>query len=194
MAINDTTDFNLTVDYFKLYNDGNSTLSSTATRENLSFVGATTTDPSTLYPSTPTPSPLLASTSSASTIPLATATTLAITSTIINNYTSQNYSNYTNHNSTTNSFNQSTLYQFKNFSSDDNSPNNSLSSINDSAKVSYESGSNFMLLLEDFGEYFYNYNGSDFNSTISIYQSNCSLTNSTCGEVNTRKFPDLSML
>jgi hypothetical protein len=45
-----------------------------------------------------------------------------------------------------------------------------------------------MLLLEDFGEYFYNYNGSDYNSSISIYQANCSLTNSSlCSEANARK-------
>lgn len=203
MAINDTINFTRsTVDYFKLYNDGNSTLSSATTRENSSFAHSTTdpttTSSSSLYPSTSTPSTLLASTSPSSTIPLVTATTLTITSTIINNYTSQTYSNYSNtnhsYNSTINSFNQSTLYQFKNFShnasSDDNNNNNSFSNVNDSAKVSYESGSNFMLLLEDFGEYFYNYNGSDFNSTISIYQANCSLTNSTCGDVNERKFFD----
>ncbi|CAO1404754.1 unnamed protein product [Diamesa tonsa] len=62
---------------------------------------------------------------------------------------------------------------------DDNNLN-----INDSAKIAYESGSNFMLLLEDFGEYFYNVNGSDYNSTISIYQNNCSLTNSSCSDIN----------
>ncbi|CRK99667.1 CLUMA_CG012980, isoform B [Clunio marinus] len=78
-----------------------------------------------------------------------------------------------------------------NSSSDDNNinNNNSLSNnINDSAKISYESGSNFMLLLEDFGEYFYNYNGSDFNSSVSIYQANCSLSNSTCEDVNTPNY------
>ena len=143
-------------------------------------------------------------------IPLVTATTLTITSTIINNYSSQNYSNYTNTNHNTsninnnsynnisynnltstisNNFNQSTLYQYKsinsNLSSDDNN-------YNDSAKISYESGSNFMLLLEDFGEYFYNYNGSDFNSSISIYQANCSLTNSTsCNDVSACKYHNL---
>lgn len=196
MAINDNTiNFNSTVDYFKLYNDGNSTLSSASTRKNSSLVNAATAVPtSSLYPSTSTPSSLSASTSPSSTVPLVTATTLTITSTIINNYTSQNYSNYNtnhSHNSTINSFNQSTLYQFKNLSHNASSSDqiySNLSSVNDSAKISYESGSNFMLLLEDFGEYFYNYNGSDFNSTISIYQANCSLTNSSCGEVNTRKF------
>jgi hypothetical protein len=194
MAINDDTiNFNSTVDYFKLYNDGNSTLSSTTARENSSLVSTATAIPtSSLYPSTSTPSSLSTSTSPSNTVPLVTAATLTITSTIINNYTSQNYSNYNtnhSHNSTINSFNQSTLYQFKNLSnasSDDNN-NSSFSSVNDSAKISYESGSNFMLLLEDFGEYFYNYNGSDFNSSISIYQANCSLTNSTCGDVTTRK-------
>lgn len=197
MAINDDTiNFNSTVDYFKLYIDGNSTLSSTATRENSSLVSAATTNTptSSLHPSTLTPSSLPTSTSPSSTVPLVTATTLTITSTIINNYTSQNYSNYNSnhsHNSTINSFNQSTLYQFKNLSQSASSSDqiyNNLSSINDSAKISYESGSNFMLLLEDFGEYFYNYNGSDFNSTISIYQANCSLTNSSCGEIVARKF------
>lgn len=202
MAINDTINFNSTVDYFKLYNDGNSTLSPATSGANSSFAN-TTTDPTTIssshYPSKPTPSTLLGSTNPSSTVPLVTATTLTITSTIINNYTSQNYSNYSNtnhsHNSSINSFNQSALYQFKNFSlnasSDDNNNNNnnvSLSNTNDSAKISYESGSNFMLLLEDFGEYFYNYNGSDYNSTISIYQANCSLTNSSCVEVVERKY------
>jgi hypothetical protein len=173
MANDDTINFNSTVDYFKLYNEGSGENSS-------------------LYPATSTPSPLLTSTSPSSTVPLATATTLTITSTIINNYTSQNYSNYStnhSHNSTINSFNQSTLYQFKNLSHNASSDQiYSNLSINDSAKISYESGSNFMLLLEDFGEYFYNYNGSDYNSTISIYQANCSLANSTCGEVNARKY------
>ena len=61
-------------------------------------------------------------------------------------------------------------------------------SNNDSAKLSYESGSNFMLLLEDFGEYFYNYNGSDFNSTLNEYQANCSLSNRTCEDVNASKY------
>jgi hypothetical protein len=198
MALNDTINFNPTVDYFKLYNDENSTLSS-ALGENSSFANITDfhrTPSSPLYPSTSTPSPLSASTSpSSSAIPLVAATTLTITSTIINNYSSQNYSNYSDtnhsHNSSINSLNQSALYQFKslsNASSDDNNNgNNSFASVNDSAKISYESGSNFMLLLEDFGEYFYNYNGSDFNSTISIYQANCSLSNSTCGDDAQRK-------
>ena len=61
-------------------------------------------------------------------------------------------------------------------------------SNNDSAKLSYESGSNFMLLLEDFGEYFYNYNGSDFNSTLNEYQANCSLSNRTCEDVNASEY------
>lgn len=200
MAINDTINFNSTVDYFKLYNDGNSTLPSATTGGANSTFANTTTDPATTissshYPSTPPPSTHLGSTSPSSTVPLVTATTLTITSTIINNYNSQNYSNYSNtnhsHNSSINSFNQSALYQFKNFSlnasSDDNNSNGSLSNTNDSAKISYESGSNFMLLLEDFGEYFYNYNGSDFNSSISIYQANCSLTNSSCADVVERK-------
>lgn len=198
MAINDTINFNSTVDYFKLYNEENSTLSSASAKviSSYTYPSSINTDPTSsppsIYPSTSTPSTLSASTSP---VPLATATTLTITSTIINNYNSQNYSNYSNtnhsHNSSINSFNQSALYQFKNFSlnasSDDNNSNGSLSNTNDSAKISYESGSNFMLLLEDFGEYFYNYNGSDFNSSISIYQANCSLTNSSCVDVVERK-------
>lgn len=200
MAPNDTINFNSTVDYFKLYNDENSSLSSDTARTNASLAAQHQRPATSLYPSLSTPSTLSASTSPSGAIPLVAATTLTITSTIINNYTSQNYSNYSNanhsYNSTINSFNQSTLYQFKslshNASSDDinnnNNSNNSYNNVNDSAKVSYESGSNFMLLLEDFGEYFYNYNGSDFNSTISIYQANCSLTNSTCVEVASRKF------
>lgn len=57
---------------------------------------------------------------------------------------------------------------------------------NDSAKPGFETGSNFMLLLEDFGEYFYNYNGSggtivgNNNSIGFEFQTNCSITNSTC--------------
>lgn len=49
-----------------------------------------------------------------------------------------------------------------------------------SVRVSDESGSNFMLLFEDFGEYFYNYNGTGFNeSSINTLSSNCSLNNGT---------------
>lgn len=199
MALNDTTSFNSTVDYFKLYNDENSSLSSDASKTNASLAAHLQRTATSLYPPISTPSTLSASTSPSGAFPLVAATTLTITSTIINNYTSQNYSNYSNanhsYNSTIKSFNQSTLYQFKNLSqttsnddSNNNNSNNSYSNVNDSAKISYESGSNFMLLLEDFGEYFYNYNGSDFNSTISIYQANCSLTNSTCVEVVPRKF------
>lgn len=201
-----------TVHYFQLYNDnvanttlpfgavaaGKSTVpnmslhNNTASQHNYTLVSPLT--PSTSFESTTTVNP------TTPTIPLVTATTLTITSTIINNYSSQNHSNYTNNNnisgsnannsysnltsSISNNFNQSTLYPYKssNVSSDDNN-------FNDSAKISYESGSNFMLLLEDFGEYFYNYNGSDFNSSISIYQANCSLTNSTsCGDVSAREY------
>lgn len=197
MSLNDTINFNSTVDYFKLLSDENGTLSSAVARENSSFanLAAHPRTTASIYPSTSTPSTLLASTSPSSAIPLVAVTTLTITSTIISNYTSQDNSNYTNanhnYNSTINSLNQSALYQFKslsnnNSSSDDN--NASFTNVNDSAKISYESGSNFMLLLEDFGEYFYNYNGSDFNASISIYQANCSLTNSSCGDVSTRKF------
>ena len=60
----------------------------------------------------------------------------------------------------------------------------SLDAQNDSAKIAYESGSNFMLLLEDFSEYFYNYNGTGFNETsIANTPTNCSLANSTCPHV-----------
>lgn len=80
------------------------------------------------------------------------------------------------------------------FNINDNINNNNLDNIditsninnnkNNSAKLSYEGGSNFMLLLEDFGEYFYNYNGSGFNETTYIgYQTNCSLVNSTCSNI-----------
>lgn len=64
---------------------------------------------------------------------------------------------------------------------------------NDSVKQNYEAGSNFMLLLEDFGEYFYNYNGSNgvgggissngSNSNTGFEsQTNCSIANSTCAD------------
>lgn len=61
------------------------------------------------------------------------------------------------------------------------------SHINDSAKQTFDTGSSFMLLLEDFGEYFYNYNGSIGNGSANNvsfeYQpNNCSSTNSTCTE------------
>lgn len=56
---------------------------------------------------------------------------------------------------------------------------------NDSAKQTFDTGSSFMLLLEDFGEYFYNYNGSATNATgnnVSFeFQTNCSSANATCG-------------
>lgn len=222
MAINDSIKFNSTaVHYFKLYNnETNSTLSPSQstppfgavptkpTASNFSLHNNTAPQPHNYSLISPfTPSTSIESTvnnpSTIPTIPLVTATTLTITSTIINNYSSQNYNNYTNNNHNTsnnisynnltstisNNFNQSNLYQYKsinsNISSDDNN-------YNDSAKISYESGSNFMLLLEDFGEYFYNYNGSDFNSSISIYQANCSLTNSTsCNDVSARKYRNL---
>lgn len=209
MAINDTLNLNSSFDYFKLYNDDNITLSSTATATtatNLPLLSSsTTTTATTTIPSYVVTSPSSTSTqppststiaNNASIIPLATATTLTITSTIINNnYTSHSHSNYNNSNTNTNhssnnytinSFNQSTYDQLRNLSgngSDDNNLN-----LNDSAKIAYESGSNFMLLLEDFGEYFYNVNGSDYNSTISIYQNNCTLTNSSCSDINERKF------
>uniref|UniRef100_A0A1B0CAE3 G-protein coupled receptors family 1 profile domain-containing protein n=2 Tax=Lutzomyia longipalpis TaxID=7200 RepID=A0A1B0CAE3_LUTLO len=53
---------------------------------------------------------------------------------------------------------------------------------------SFDTGTNFMLLLEEFGEYFYNYNGteddannsSNFTGTDFDFSLNCSLLNSTC--------------
>lgn len=205
MAINDTINFNSTVDYFKLYNHENVSTSMPTT-----FATATSRHPSSVTSTTPfTPSTSMTSapvvnTSStpSTTIPLVATIPLTISSKIINNYstsqnddnsstsnyknTSNSYSNSSYFNYTAiNSFNQSTLYQYKNLSSNTSSDDNN---YNDSAKISYESGSNFMLLLEDFGEYFYNYNGSDYNSSISIYQANCSLTNSSlCSEANARK-------
>lgn len=54
------------------------------------------------------------------------------------------------------------------------------------ARPSYETGSNFMLLLEDFGEYFYNYNGTGITNTSAGYefQTNCSVSNSSCVELS----------
>ncbi len=200
MAINDTINFNSTVDYFKLYNQENAT--NHQPKLPSSVPSTTQFTPSTSTFSTP------AATTPSTTIPFVATIPLAITSKIINNYsTSQiddnSFSNYTNTSNSyndsnknnnnngsyftaINSFNQSTLYQYKNLTSNSSSDDNN--NFNDSAKISYESGSNFMLLLEDFGEYFYNYNGSDYNSSISIYQANCSLTNSSlCSEANARK-------
>lgn len=64
-----------------------------------------------------------------------------------------------------------------------------------SNKSNYDSGSNFMLLMEDFSAYFYNYNGSvgsgigttgstiNANSSIGFeLQPNCSIANSTCND------------
>lgn len=57
----------------------------------------------------------------------------------------------------------------------------------DVARPSYETGSNFMLLLEDFGEYFYNYNGTGANGANTSagyeFQTNCSVSNSSCVEL-----------
>lgn len=60
-----------------------------------------------------------------------------------------------------------------------------------SARPSYETGSNFMLLLEDFGEYFYNYNGTGLigsNSTGYEFQTNCSISNSSCTEIGSCEY------
>lgn len=57
---------------------------------------------------------------------------------------------------------------------------------NDSARQTFDTGSSFMLLLEDFGEYFYNYNGSGGGNVSSAnvsfeFPTNCSGANATCG-------------
>lgn len=62
-------------------------------------------------------------------------------------------------------------------------------------KSNYDGGSNFMLLMEDFSAYFYNYNGSvgsgigTTGSTINLngsigfdLQNNCSIANATCND------------
>jgi hypothetical protein len=56
-----------------------------------------------------------------------------------------------------------------------------------SGRLSYE-GSSFMLLFEDFGEYFYNYNGTGYNETTNGLPRNCSLANSTCEEAKDGEF------
>lgn len=62
------------------------------------------------------------------------------------------------------------------------------------AKIQNEGGSNFMLLFEDFGEYFYNYNGTGFNeSSISTLPNNCSLTNTSCPDSTNGKYLSLSL-
>lgn len=82
-------------------------------------------------------------------------------------------------------FNQSFQYQYDYIS---DTPTN-----NTGIKANYETGSNFMLLMEDFNAYFYNYNGSvgvgigttgstNINQTGFELQTNCSIANSTCNE------------
>jgi hypothetical protein len=192
MAINesDTNNFHSAVDYFKLYN--NESLSSGTPKMAAITSQRSETQLTTSSSSSSSSNPSNNIASGSASVPLVTATTLTtITSTIINNYS--NHNNKIHKNSTINNSNQSsaTLNLFRNLSqhntnvgnsgSSDQDFNSNFSNMNDSAKIPYESGSNFMLLLEDFGEYFYNYNGSDYqNSTISIYPSNCSLPNSTC--------------
>lgn len=63
-----------------------------------------------------------------------------------------------------------------------------------SNKSNYDGGSNFMLLMEDFSAYFYNYNGSvgngigttgstlNANNSIAYDLQNCSIANATCNE------------
>lgn len=88
--------------------------------------------------------------------------------------------------------NQTFQYQYD-YGSDGRS---NIGQVNDSVKPNYESGSNFMLLMEDFSAYFYNYNGSvgtgigttgpttiNVNNTTGFeFQANCSIANGTCGE------------
>lgn len=69
---------------------------------------------------------------------------------------------------------------------------------NDSARQAFDTGSSFMLLLEDFGEYFYNYNGTANNASSNNgsfeYQSNCSSGNATCGGDDAGKQNDFRRL
>lgn len=84
-------------------------------------------------------------------------------------------------------FNQSFQYQYDYIN---DTPINSSSN----ARIGYESGSNYMLLVEDFNTYFHNYNDSvgigigttgptNLNATAFDFQSNCSLANSTCEDI-----------
>lgn len=194
-----------TTDYFKFYEDSNRTISflnmTTIPFTTENAVSSTTTQSSSIAEELQTniSSASMASSESPTAASLLSSTTLAITSTIINNFTNigQNYTNEININSSFPSYNQS--IQIKNNKSDisdlydenksnhyliNTSYNNNLN-VNDSAKISYESGSNFMLLLEDFGEYFYNFNTSDFNSSSTTFQTNCSALNVTCVEERT---------
>lgn len=81
-------------------------------------------------------------------------------------------------------FNQSFQYDYIN-----DAPANGTGS----ARAGYDGGSNYMLLVEDFSTYFHNYNDSvgigigttgatNLNTTGIDFQSNCSLTNSTCDD------------
>lgn len=69
------------------------------------------------------------------------------------------------------------------------SANDTEDSVGDpnAAKASVEGG-NFMLLFEDFGEYFYNYNGTGFNeSSISNLPFNCTGINNGTNCTNTQE-------
>lgn len=193
MDLNNLTQYNYTDIYFRLYDDKKTKFDDIKKLTNV--FTSSTTDDSTSTTQTTSPLPETTAQSTVSTSFLST-TTLTLSSAIIHNYTNNN--NNQNYNDNTDI---SIYYQLKNESDFLNlndtsnssfllrniSYNNSNFNINDSAKLSYESGSNFMLLLEDFGEYFYNYNGSDFNSSVNIYQSNCSLNNSTCEDSSSGK-------
>lgn len=201
MAINesDSINFNSAVDYFDLYKNESLSSGTPKVAALRSHTDSQLSQPP-LSSSNPSSSPVAGSAS----VPLVTATTLTtLTSTIINNYSNHNNKNHKNpnhnHNSSINNSNQSSTLNLlrslsqhnansSSSSSSDQVFNSNFSNMNDSAKIPYESGSNFMLLLEDFGEYFYNYNGSDYqNSSISIYQSNCSLPNSTCPDTTSNE-------
>jgi hypothetical protein len=179
--------YNYTDIYFRLYDDNKTKFDDIKKLTNV-FTPSTTVE-STSTTGSPLSETATSTQPAVSTTSFLSTTTLTLSSAIIHNYTNNNQ----NYNDNTDI---SIYYQLKNESDFINlnndsysnssfllrntSFNNSNFNINDSAKLSYESGSNFMLLLEDFGEYFYNYNGSDFNSSVNIYQPNCSLTNSTC--------------
>lgn len=206
MAINDNDpiNFDSAIDYTDLYNNDNSSEATplaaalTSSFKSQSSAG----DSHQQHSSTANTSPHINAGPAAASVTATALTTL--TSAIVNNYSNHNSRNhkhlrqnlnFNNSLSYHNSSNQSspTLSLLKSLShhttngsggSDQIFNSNFSNNMNDSAKIPLESGSNFMLLLEDFGEYFYNYNnGSDYqNTTISIYPSNCSLPNSNCTE------------
>lgn len=209
MAINDNDpiNFDSAIDYTDLYNNDNSSEATPlAAALTSSFKSqSSAADSHQQHSSTANTSPHINTGPAAASVTATALTTL--TSAIVNNYSNHNSRNHKNLHQNLN-FNNSLSNHSRNDNSNQSSPTLSLlkslsnhtttngsggsdqifnsnfsNNMNDSAKIPLESGSNFMLLLEDFGEYFYNYNGSDYqNSTISIYPSNCSLPNSNCTE------------